>query len=58
MEDKKQLIVTHIKERIETTKELDKMYSEEKINKLAENLLTTNKPLQDIYTLIDNKFSH
>lgn len=58
MEDKKQLIINHIKNRITETKELNKIYSEDKISKLAENLLTSNKPLQDIYTLIDNKFSH
>lgn len=57
MEDKKQLIINHIKTRLSTMKELDKMYSDEKINKLADNLLTTNKPLDDICTLIDNKFS-
>lgn len=58
MEDKKQLIITHIKDRIFTMKELGKVYSDEKIEKLAENLLSTNKPLQEIYTLIDNKFSY
>ena len=58
MEDKKQLIIKHIKERISNMEELGKVYSDEKINKLAENLLSTNKPLQEIYTLIDNKFSY
>lgn len=58
MEDKKQLIINHIKDRISNMKELGKVYSDEKINKLADNLLSTNKPLQEVYTLIDNKFSH
>ncbi len=57
MEEKKSLIVKHIKERIDTLKELGKVYSEDKINELADNLLSTNKPLEDIYTLIDNKFA-
>ena len=48
MEDKKQLIIKHIKERISNMEELGKVYSDEKINKLAENLLSTNKPLQEI----------
>ena len=30
----------------------------EKIDTLATNLANTNKPLEDIYTLIDNKFSN
>ncbi len=58
MEDKKQLIIKHIKERISAAKELNKVYSDEKINKLADNLLTTKKPLEELYTLIDNKFSY
>lgn len=57
MEEKKALIVNHIKQRIKSLKELGKLYSEEKINTLAINLLSTNKPIEDLYTLIDNKFA-
>lgn len=58
MEDKKNQIIKYIKERVAQLRELGKVYSDEKIEKLAENLLSTNKPLQEIYTLIDNKFSY
>lgn len=58
MEDKKNQIIKYIKERVAQLSELGKVYSDEKIEKLAENLLSTNKPLQEIYTLIDNKFSY
>ena len=57
MEEKKALIINHIKQRIKSLKELGKLYSEEKINTLAINLLSTNKPIEDIYILIDNKFA-
>lgn len=58
MEDKRIQIINHIKERLKDLKELNQTYSEEKINKLADNLLLTNKSLEEICTLIDNKFSN
>lgn len=58
MEDKKQSIIKHIKERLNTLTELGKVYSQEKIETLANNLANTDKPLEEIYTLIDNKFSN
>ena len=57
MEEKKLLIVKHIKERISNLSELGQVYSEEKINSLANNLLSTNKSVEEIYILIDNKFA-
>ena len=58
MEEKRQQIIDHINNRITNLTELGKVYSEEKINTLADKLLSTNKPLTEIYTLIDNKFSY
>lgn len=58
MEEKRQQIINHINNRITNLTELGKVYSEEKINTLADKLLSTNKPLTEIYTLIDNKFSY
>lgn len=58
MEEKRQQIINHINNRITNLTELGKVYSEEKINTLADKLLSTNKPLTEIYTLIDNKFSN
>ena len=56
--DRKQLIIAHIKERLNTLEELGKEYSEEKINTLAENLSSSDKTLTEVCTLIDNKFSN
>lgn len=58
MYDKKTLIIKYIKERLKRLEELDKRYSPEKIEKLADNLISTNKPLEELYALIDNKFSY
>lgn len=58
MEDKKNQIITRIKERVSKLSELGKVYSDEKIEILATNLLNSNKPLSEIYTLIDNKFAN
>lgn len=58
MEEKRQQIINHINNRITNLTELGKVYSEEKINTLADKLLSTNKPLTEIYNLIDNKFSY
>ena len=58
MEEKMLAIVNHINERLGNLKELGKTYSEEKINALALKLLSTNKSLDEIKTLIDNKFSN
>lgn len=57
MNEKRELIIRHINERILSLAELGRVYSEEKINKLADNLLTMNKPIEDIFKLIDNKFA-
>ena len=58
MYDKKTLIIKYIKERLKRLEELNKRYSLEKIDKLADNLISTNKPLEELYALIDNKFSY
>ena len=58
MYDKKNLIIKYINDRLSKLEELGKKYSEEKINKLADNLIAINKPLEEIYALIDNKFSY
>lgn len=58
MDEKKSTIIKHIKKRITELEELGKVYSEEKINNLAENLSKTDKTIGEIYTLIDNKFSN
>jgi len=56
--DLKELIKEHINERIKELRELGQVYSEEKINQLAENLAKSGKSLTDINTLIDNKFAY
>lgn len=58
MEDKKNQVIKYIKERVSNLSELGKVYSNEKIETLATNLVNTNKELPDIYTLIDNKFAN
>ncbi|MBE6145453.1 MAG: hypothetical protein E7171_02405 [Firmicutes bacterium] len=58
MDEKKSTIIKHIKKRITELEELGEVYSEEKINNLAENLSKTDKTIGEIYTLIDNKFSN
>lgn len=58
MDEKKSTIIRHIKKRLTELEELGKVYSEEKINDLAENLSKTDKTIGEIYTLIDNKFSN
>lgn len=58
MYDKKKIVIEYIKKRLKELKELNKKYSEEKIEKLADNLINTNKPLEELYALIDNKFSY
>lgn len=56
--NRKELIIKHIKDRLSTLEELGQVYSEEKINALAENLAASNKTLTEISTLVDNKFSN
>ena len=58
MDEKKSTIIKHIKKRITELEELGEVYSEEKINNLAENLSKTDKTIGEIYTIIDNKFSN
>ena len=58
MDEKKSTIIKHIKKRITELEELGEVYSEEKINNLAENLSKTDKTIGEIFTLIDNKFSN
>ncbi len=58
MYDKKKLIIKYINDRLEKLEELGKKYSPEKIEKLADNLVALDKPLEEIYALIDNKFSY
>ena len=55
--DKKEIIINHIKQRLTSLKALGKLYSNEKIEKLAERLASTDKTLDEIKVLIDNKFS-
>ena len=57
MDEKKKAIINHIKQRLTDLEELGKVYSDNKIHDLADNLARTNKTLDEIYTLIDNKFS-
>ncbi len=56
--DRKALIIEHINERLSELEELGKIYSKEKIEELASNLEKTDKSLNEINTLIDNKFSN
>ena len=56
--DKRELIIKYIKDRLAKLEELGKKYSDDKINKLADNLVALNKPLEELYALIDNKFSY
>jgi len=56
--DRKQLIIEHIKMRLADLTELGKEYSEDKIEKLATSLASTNKTLTEINTLVDNKFAY
>jgi hypothetical protein len=58
MYDKKKLIIQYINNRLEKLEELGKKYSQDKIEKLADNLVALDKPLEEIYALIDNKFSY
>lgn len=58
MDEKKQVVIKHIKKRLADLEELGKVYSDDKIHDLAENLAKTDKSLGEIYTLIDNKFSN
>ena len=58
MYDKRTLIIKYINDRLSKLEELGKKYSEDKINKLADNLIALNKPLEEIYALVDNKFSY
>ena len=47
-----------INDKLKNLKELGKDYSEEKITALATNLASTNKTIEEISILIDNKFSN
>lgn len=47
-----------INEKLKNLKDLGKNYSEEKITSLATNLASTNKTIEEISILIDNKFSN
>ena len=58
MEEKRLAIIEHIKERLASLEELGKIYSDEKINNLALKLLSTNKSLEDIKQLIDNRYKN
>ncbi len=58
MINKRDEIINHIKLRLSSLEELGKNYSDEKINKLADKLLSTNKPLDVIKNKIDNEFSN
>ncbi|MBQ4031936.1 MAG: hypothetical protein II625_09300, partial [Bacilli bacterium] len=54
----KELIRKHIKERLKGLEELGQVYSDDKIEQLAENLSKSGKSLTEISMLIDNKFSY
>lgn len=56
--DTKTYIVKYIKEKIKEFSELGKEYSEDKINTLADKLVSTNKTPEELTVLIDNKFSN
>lgn len=57
MEDKRQLLINHIRTRVSSLNELGRVYSDDKIFALADKLLVSNKPIEELYTLIDNRFS-
>ena len=57
MDEKTKSIIKHINRRLNDLEELGKVYSDDKIHDLAENLSKTDRTLGEIYTLIDNKFS-
>lgn len=52
------IVKNYIEEKLKELSELGKTYSEEKINTLAKNLSETNKNIDEIKKLIDNKFSY
>ena len=56
--DIREQIINHIKEKVQEFSELGQKYSDDKIASLADNLIGTGKPLEEIYNLIDNKFSY
>ena len=56
--DRKNMIIEHIKTRLTTLKELGKVYGPEKIDELATKLANSDKSLNEVFTLIDNKFSN
>ena len=58
MDEKKKAILKHINKRLKDLEELGKVYSDDKIHDLAENLAKTDKTIGEIYTLVDNKFSN
>lgn len=55
--ENREYLINYIKEKLVEFKELGKEYSDEKIYKLVDKLLGTNKTLEEITMLIDNKFS-
>ena len=57
MDMKKQLLTDYINGRLEKLTSLGQSYSPDKVNKLVNNLMKTNKDLPELYQLIDNKFS-
>ena len=56
--DIREQIINHIKEKVQEFSELGQKYSDDKIVSLADNLIGTGKSLEEIYNLIDNKFSY
>ena len=56
--DTKTYIVKYNKEKIKEFSELGKEYSEDKINTLADKLVSTDKTPEELTVLIDNKFSN
>ena len=56
--DRKEYIIKYIKTKLNEFQSLGKFYSEEKINSLADRLTNSDKSLEDVCILIDNKFEH
>lgn len=54
--DKKEYIVSYINKKLTEFNDLGHVYSDEKINTLAERLASSNKTLEEVCTTIDTKF--
>lgn len=58
MEDKKVFLIRYIREKLKKLESLGKQYSDKKIEKLVDNLLTRDRSIEELTNLIDNKLSY